>query len=253
MTDYPLILINSHMKQLILTIILLASLARSYGQTAEIFIREGLAKYEEGLFEKSIIDFSKAINLNPSLPESYYFRGKAKSKLNKDTSALSDYSKAINYLMNNKNMKKVYSKTYSYHIVSLADTYLERANSKAVLKDLLGQIQDLSLAIDMSETHNKGTFEYSYFLQILEDAYFYRGSCKALIDDIYGSISDYSKVIEMNGNRNKIGLSYYFRGLQKINHQKLFEKENGCLDLSKALEYGETRAYFDIQNFCRNK
>jgi len=42
-------------------------------------------------------------------------------------------------------------------------------------------------------------------------------------------------------------LAYYHRGLAKI---LLGQKDNGCLDLSKAGELGSAKAYEAIKNFC---
>ena len=42
--------------------------------------------------------------------------------------------------------------------------------------------------------------------------------------------------------------AYYRRGLAKL---YIKEKDSGCLDLSKAGELGDSRAYEEIQKYCQ--
>lgn len=110
------------------------------------------------------------------------------------------------------------------------------------------------------------------------DLYFNRGIAKQSVGDMIGCISDMDKSINLKGNSaiklfNK-GLSQFnlkkfnealnsfnelleldasykealfYRGLSKIN---LEQKEEGCLDLSKAGELGYINAYDAIKKYC---
>ena len=57
-------------------------------------------------------------------------------------------------------------------------------------------------------------------------------------------MQDYNKAIELKPNYAK---AYYGRGLDKIG---LGQKDNGCLDLSKAGELGSAYAYEAIKSGC---
>jgi len=59
-----------------------------------------------------------------------------------------------------------------------------------------------------------------------------------------GAIQDFNKTIELNPN---YALAYGGRGLAKI---RLGQKDDGCLDLSKAGELGYAEAYEAIKEYC---
>ena len=49
-------------------------------------------------------------------------------------------------------------------------------------------------------------------------------------------------------SKSKVADAYYYRGLAKI---ILHQKDNGCLDLSKAGELGFYQAYDEIKKYCK--
>ncbi len=59
------------------------------------FIESGNAYNDLGEYSKAIIEYSKAIELDPSYATAYYFRGSAYHDMLDHPSAISDYSKAI--------------------------------------------------------------------------------------------------------------------------------------------------------------
>ena len=63
--------------------------------------------------------------------------------------------------------------------------------------------------------------------------------------DFAGSIADYNKALELNPEN---GLTYYNRGLIKIDSG---QRDSGCLDLSKAVEFGYSKAFESIDKFCK--
>jgi tetratricopeptide (TPR) repeat protein len=54
----------------------------------------GLAYGKSGQYEKSIEDFSMAIQLNPDRPDNYFNRGMAYRRCGKTRESLDDYKKA---------------------------------------------------------------------------------------------------------------------------------------------------------------
>ncbi len=94
----------------------------------------------------------------------------------------------------------------------------------------MGAIQDYTKAIELNPNYN--------------DAYYNRGSAKYEIEDYRGAIEDYNKAIKLNPNSDK---AYYNRGAAKIT---LGQKDDGCLDLSKAGELGLAKAYEAIKLGC---
>jgi len=65
-----------------------------------------------------------------------------------------------------------------------------------------------------------------------------------LIKDYKGAIEDCNKAIELNPNYAK---TYYNRGNSKI---RLGQKDDDCLDFSKAGELGLAKAYENIKEYC---
>jgi len=81
------------------------------------------------------------------------------------------------------------------------------------------------------------------YAQTAED-YNNSGNAKYKLQDYKGEIQDYNKAIEIDPNH---AFAYYNRGLTKI---LLGQKDNGCLDLSKAGELGHAKAYEAIKEHC---
>ena len=97
------------------------------------------------------------------------------------------------------------------------------------------------MTLILGHFHSKNAHKLNPFF---EDIYYYRGNSKFKLYDYIGAIDDYSRSIELNPN-NK--MSYFNRGLSKLG---LKQKENGCLDLSKAGELGFEFAYEVIKEKC---
>jgi len=111
-----------------------------------------------------------------------------------------------------------------------AEDYFNSGNDKYDLKDYVGAIQDYNKAIELNP---KDALAYNG-----------RGLAKEGLQDYRWAIQDYNKAIELNPN---IAGAYLNRGLAKI---YFGQKDNGCLDLSKAGELDYAKAYEAIKEYC---
>ncbi len=142
--------------------------------------------------------------------------------------------------------------------------YFNRANTRHDIIDFLNSISNLdnnAITLDNSITKTQPQSTQKRTQQNYDDiiadykkciqldhsfyyAYFNLGNVKLESKDFVSAISNYSKAI---GIEPKFKEAYYNRGLTYIYVQ---EKENGCLDLSKAGEMGVQEAYAVIKKYC---
>ena len=87
-------------------------------------LSNGIKKFESGDFQGAIADYDRAISINPNTPMSYYYRAKAKSKVNDNQGAISDCDRAISLYP------------------EYAQAYQTRGNAKSTLNDSQGAIAD---------------------------------------------------------------------------------------------------------------
>lgn len=66
---------------------------------AEEYFSRGNFKKLLGDYGSAILDFNKAIELDPSFSEAYYQRGIAKTFINDEDGAVSDFNKAIDLIL----------------------------------------------------------------------------------------------------------------------------------------------------------
>lgn len=198
---------------------------------AEAYFRRGLSKYElalqsslkNELIDKSnpsaenyidaINDFSKALEIRCCPAEAFYFRGKAKAKLNDNDGAIDDQTLAIKFDPN------------------YAAAYFERGLLKLITKDTNGAMFDFNSSIKINPNAS---------------SYRSRGLLKFMLKDYRGAIEDCTESIKLDSS---FPTAFMTRGMAKI---KLNQKESGCLDLSMAGQLGFTDAYSEIEKYCNN-
>jgi len=100
----------------------------SSGQTAEKYLENGNAKYNLRDYSGAILDYNKAIEINPYYTEAYYKRGNAKRDIGDNRGAIQDYNKVIEINPND------------------ADAYLNRGYAKDKFDDKNGACLDWSMA-----------------------------------------------------------------------------------------------------------
>src|SRR5688572_1878859 len=187
----------------------------SFGQSAKDLTQKGRELYEKREFMEALLNLNKAIEVDPTYAAAYYVRGNIKDAFDDRHGAMKDYNLAIE-----KNPK-------------FADAFFSRGNVKMKLQDYYGAIDDYSAAIKINENYI--------------DAYFQRGKAKHFLQAYEDAINDCSKIIQLHPKNVD---AYYMRGILRIDFG---DTKNGCLDLSKAGELGDLKAYEMIKEKCNQK
>ncbi|HYG19712.1 MAG TPA: tetratricopeptide repeat protein [Ohtaekwangia sp.] len=187
----------------------------AFAQSAKEYTQKGRELYEKNEFMEALLNVNKAIEIDPNFAAAYYLRGNIKEKFDDRHGAMKDYNLSIE-----KNAK-------------FADAFYARGNVKMKLQDYYGAIDDYSSAIRINENYI--------------EAYFNRGKAKQFLLAYEDAINDCSKILTINPKNVD---AYYMRGILRINFGDM---KNGCLDLSKAGELGDLKAYETIQEKCNQK
>lgn len=203
------------MKSVYFLVILLVTITTGYSQTAKDYTQKGMEYYEKHEYMEALINLNKAVELDPNYFRAYYVRANIKDAFDDRHGAMKDYNISIE-----KNAK-------------FADAFFSRGNVKMKLQDYYGAIDDYSMAIKINENYI--------------EAYYNRGKAKQYLQAYEDAINDCSKIIQINA---KSVDAYYMRGLLRINYGDF---KNGCLDLSKAGELGDLKAYEAIKEKCNQK
>lgn len=97
------------------------------------FLR-GVIYHEMDEFSSAVLEYNRAINIDPSDPDYYYYRGNSKTWLKDHNGAISDYDITINI-----------NSEYS-------EAYLNRGYQKTWIEDLNGACLDFKLALSLGLT-----------------------------------------------------------------------------------------------------
>jgi tetratricopeptide (TPR) repeat protein len=203
------------MKQFHVIVGLVLFSTAAFCQSAKDLTQVGRELYEKSEFMEAILNLNKALQVDPNYSPAYYLRGNIKDNFEDRHGAMKDYNMALE-----KNPK-------------FADAFFARGNVKMKLQDYYGAIADYSTAIGINENYI--------------EAYFNRGRAKQFLLAYEDAINDCSKIIQINPNNID---AFYMRGILRINFGDL---KNGCLDLSKAGELGDHKAYEIIKEKCNQK
>ena len=201
----------------------------------------GLVFYNEGLYERAISDYDKALGLNQKYIEAYISRGLAYMAQDKFDPALSDYNKALELDPYNENAyiargnayqnKGLYDQAISDYNRAIEinhsseGAYINRGTSYSNKGDYDQAISDYNRAIEIN--HNS------------EDAYINRGNSYNRKGNSEQAILSYNSAITINPNNDK---TYYNRG---VVYEKQEKTELAIEDYSKAIEINSRnlRAY----------
>lgn len=198
----------------LVTILIFFSLA-AFAQSPKELTQKGRELFEKREFMESLLNLNKAIEIDPNYAAAYFLRGNIKDHFDDRHGAMKDYNLAIE-----RNPK-------------FADAFFARGNVKMKLQDYYGAIHDYTSAVTINEN----------FIE----AYFNRGKAKQFLQAYEDAINDCSKIIQINPRNYD---AYFMRGILRIDFGDV---KNGCLDLSKAGELGDLKAYEAIKEKCNQK
>jgi tetratricopeptide (TPR) repeat protein len=203
------------MKHLALIVLFLVISFTILAQAAKDYTQKGKDFYEKREYMEALLNLNKALELDPNYAQAYFVRANIKDAFDDRHGAMKDYNLAIE-----KNPK-------------FADALFARGNVKMKLQDYYGAIDDYTAAISINENYI--------------DAYFNRGKAKQFLQAYEDAINDCTKIIQIHpGNKD----AYYMRGILRIDFGDM---KKGCLDLSKAGELGDLKAYETIKEKCNQK
>ncbi|MEO8472687.1 MAG: hypothetical protein ABI477_10840 [Chryseolinea sp.] len=187
----------------------------SYAQTPKELTQKSRDLFEKREFTESLLNLNKALELDPNYAPAYFMRGNIKDNFDDRHGAMKDYNLAIE-----KNPK-------------FSDAFLARGNVKMKLLDYYGAIADFTSCISFNENDVQ--------------AYFNRGKARQSLLAYEDAINDCTKIIHINSKNHD---AYFMRGVLRIEFGDI---KNGCLDLSKAGELGDLKAYEMIKERCNQK
>jgi tetratricopeptide (TPR) repeat protein len=222
--------------------------------TADDYFVSANQKYNTGDYREALINYDRAIALNPNYASAYYNRGLLKQdQLNDPQGALADYNKAIalksdlieaysnrgvlKYQMNDpQGALADYNKVIALKPDD-AITYNNRGNLKDDLNDPQGALADYNKAIALKPD--------------FATAYSNRGNLKDKLNDPQGALADYNKAIALKPD---FAAAYYNRGiLEKI---KLNNPRSAIQDFRQAAKFyrqqGRTQDLQDTINQLRS-
>jgi tetratricopeptide (TPR) repeat protein len=187
----------------------------AFSQTAKDLTQKGRDLYEKHEFMEALLNLNKALEIDPNYAPAYFLRGNIKENFDDRHGAMKDYNMAIE-----KNPK-------------FGDAFFARGNVKMKLQDYYGAIADFTSCISLNENNI--------------EAYFNRGKAKQFLQAYEDAINDCSKIIQIHPKNVD---AYFMRGILRI---EFGDVKNGCLDLSKAGELGDLKAYEMIKEKCNQK
>tara|TARA_B110000879_G_C11144424_1_gene501741 strand:- start:103 stop:2061 length:1959 start_codon:yes stop_codon:yes gene_type:complete len=220
-----------------------------FGQTAEDYFKIGESDVSSYDFNSAIVNFTKAIELDPYFHKAYNNRGLAQANLKDFKLAVVDFTKAIElwnldaqYFMNRGLAKaglndlrgsiKDYTKAIELQVIYPSTEYekLIAYRNRGIAKyesNTIGFFSDYKKACDLgdcsyyNELHNQGLNANSYCK---------KGETKFRFKHFNDALTFYNEAIVLDSNHSK---AYYKRGLVKF---VLKDYDGAIVDLTNAIE-----------------
>lgn len=188
---------------LLLTLILLSVIA-SHGQTpqtAQDYLKRGMAHFQSGDTDAALADANKALELNSNYVDALYLRAALRNQKGDTAGVMADYNKIIEL-------------GPSAHGVEVV--YTNRSMMRLQGKDIDGALDDLNKAVSINPK--------------VAEIYNGRAIARLQKGDLDGALADYEKAIELKPSLPSAFLGRgYFRYQQKV-------FDGALSDFSKAIE-----------------
>jgi len=198
---------------------------------AESYAELGDSLRKEGEYEKAVIEFNKAIKIDPAYEWAFAHRGEA-FRLNKEyEKAVADFDKAIEL-----------DPDYAWAFAS-------RGESHRLLKNFDQALADFNKAVELdpyywayahrgetwrqSSEYEKAISDFTLAIEDKEDysyAYSRRGECYRMIENYERAVADLSRAIELDTEND---YAYASRG---ETYRKMGDFLKALVDFNKALE-----------------
>lgn len=240
----------------------------------------GLNFAEKNNYDSAIVEYSKAIAIQPKLAEASCNRGIAYQKLNNYKQAMSDYNQALQ--LDDKlvegyyNRGNIYSRT-GENMLALSDLnkalalkpdyYLalsERGNVYYHLKKHDSALIDFekTLKLNPNETtvfcnrgnvysdlgeYDKAIIDYNRYISISPDymSYYNRANLYYKIKNYNNAIADYDNAIKLNP---RFAEGYFYRGTSKF---YLSNNKGACADWQESLKLGFGEGAALVARYCK--
>ena len=202
-------------------------------------------------YSSAISDYSKIIEITKDDPGSGTYKKRAKNyvKLKRNDLAVLDYNKAI--LIDPTNPDSYHARGYFYQFtLKKNDKALEDYNKAiSIDSDYLPSYYNRGLIFGASGNPEKAISDFTKYIENSDeqdaDVYYVRGLAYNDLENYATAIEDFNKSIELNPN---YGLAYSRRGSAKFN---LNNKTGACADWNKAVELGYDKAQSLIDENCQ--
>jgi len=163
-------------------------------KVSELYVWRGNAWYNKKDYDNALVDYNKAIEINPNYELAFYNRGFAWIAKQDYNRAIADFNKVIEINPNS------------------ASAYVSRGSIRRALKEYNTAIVDYNNAIEIDPNY--------------ASAYYNRGLAKKENNiDFEGSKQDFEKYLELTADENDIWAkyaNYYIESLNEINDNELF-------------------------------
>jgi tetratricopeptide (TPR) repeat protein len=183
-----------------------------------IQIENGLKYKRDGKYKEALDSFDLAISIDSNYPEVYYHIGEL-------------YFDMENYIKSVENLSKAIERGRKD-----LDVFYLRGMAKFYLGDYRGSDLDYLKAFEVVDKKTA--------IKSISGLFFNMGLNKSELKDYKGAIGDYTKALSFDENNFEALTN---RGFYRI---KIGDVNGGCLDLSKAGEFGNEKAYRMINEYC---
>jgi tetratricopeptide (TPR) repeat protein len=198
--------------------------------TSIILEEIGDTYFEQKKYNDAIAEYTRVIKSDTKRLVVYFQRARAKSNLGDEKGAIGDYRALLSMEKESPNPDGfLWGTVYN----NMGNCYLN-------LDDIKKAEKYLKIALKLEPGEN-------YIWGSLSQLYFKKGDYQKCIDSANESIKIYLNN-SSTAKSEEPGFPYYIRAMASIKLGK--NKEQSCLDLSKAGELGYVKAYDEIKEYC---